>query len=54
MVMEDGIKSVTMFAKEADKLRGSDGHIPRKYQKTLRDKVFTALRENYTEKNMQR
>ena len=48
MVMQDGIKSVTMFAKEADKLRDSKGHIPRKYQKTLRDKAFTALRENYT------
>ena len=47
MVMQDGIKSVTMFAKEADKLRDSNGHIPRKYQKTLRDKAFTALRENY-------
>ena len=48
MVMQDGIKSVTMFAKEADKLRDLNGHIPRKYQKTLRDKAFTALRENYT------
>jgi hypothetical protein len=48
MVMEDGIKSVTMFAKEADKLRDSNGHIPKKYQKTLRDKAFTSLRENYT------
>ena len=47
MVMQDGIKSVTMFAKEADKLRDTNGHIPRKYQKTLRDKAFTALRENY-------
>jgi len=50
MIMEDGIKSVTMFSKEADKLRDSNGHIPRKYQKTLRDKAFTSLRENYTEK----
>ncbi len=48
MVMQDGIKSVTMFAKEADKLRDPNGHIPRKYQKTLRDKAFTTLRENYT------
>ncbi len=47
MLMQDGIKSVTMFVKEADKLRDVNGHIPRKYQKTLRDKVFTALRENY-------
>ena len=47
MVMQDGIKSVAMFSKEADKLRDKNGHIPRKYQKTLRDKAFTALRENY-------
>lgn len=48
MVMQDRIKSVTMFAKEVDKLRDPNGHIPRKYQKTLRDKAFTTLRENYT------
>jgi len=48
MIMEDGIKSVTMYAKEADKLRDSNGHIPRKYQKTLRDKAFTSLKANYT------
>ena len=48
MIMTDGIKATTSFAKEADKLRDENGHIPRKYQKTLRDKAFTALRGNYT------
>jgi len=48
MIVSDGIKSVTMYANEADKLRDANGHIPRKYQKTLRDKAFNALRENYT------
>jgi hypothetical protein len=47
MIVNDGIKSVTMYSNEADKLRDANGHIPRKYQKTLRDKAFNALRENY-------
>ncbi len=50
MIVNDGIKSVTMYSNEADKLRDANGHIPRKYQKTLRDKAFNALRENYDNK----
>jgi hypothetical protein len=49
MIMNDGIKSVTMYANEADKLRDANGYIPRKYQKTLRDKAFNSLRENYND-----
>lgn len=48
MILSDGIKSVTMYANEADKLRDASGNIPRKYQKTLRGKAFSALKENYT------
>lgn len=48
MIVDDGIKSVTMYANEADKLRDANGYIPRKYQKALRDKAYNALRENYT------
>jgi len=48
MIVSDGMKSVVMYANEADKLRDANGHIPRKYQKTLRDKAFNTLRENYT------
>lgn len=47
MIMADGIKSVTMFANEADKLRDENGQIPRKYQKVLRDKAFNAIKDNY-------
>ena len=47
MVMTDGIKSVTMYAKEADKLRDENGHIPRKYQKVLRNKAFKVIKQNY-------
>jgi len=47
MIASDGIKSVTMFAKEADQLRDANGNIPRKYQKTLRDKAFNSMKENY-------
>jgi len=50
MIVNDGIKSVSMYAKEADKLRDENGHIPRKYQKTLRDKAFNSIRENYDDK----
>lgn len=50
MIMNDGIKSVVMYAHEADKLRDTNGNIPRNYQKILRDKAFTSLRENYDEK----
>lgn len=47
MIMSDGIKSVTMYAKEADRLRDENGHIPRKYQKVLRNKAFKVIKENY-------
>lgn len=50
MVMNDGIKSVVMYANEADKLRDSNGNIPRNYQKTLRNKAFNSLRQNYDAK----
>ena len=50
MIASDGMKAVTMYSREADKLRDANGHIPRKYQKTLRNKAFNALRENYDEK----
>ena len=48
MIVSDGISSVTMYTKEADMLRDASGHIPRKYQKALRNKAFNAIRENYT------
>ena len=50
MIANDGIKSVTMYANEADKLRDVSGYIPRKYQKILRDKAFNSLRKNYDDK----
>ncbi|MCH9659223.1 hypothetical protein K0U27_11165 [archaeon] len=50
MIMADGIKAVSMYSKEADKLRDKNGHIPRKYQKVLRNKAFKALKENYDDK----
>ena len=47
MIMSDGIKSVTAYTKEADKLRDKSGHIPRKYQKVLRNKAFQIMKDNY-------
>jgi len=49
MIMSDGIKSVTMYANEADKLRDENGHIPRKYQKVLRNKAFKVMKDNYSQ-----
>lgn len=47
MIMSDGIKSVTAYTKEADKIRDRSGHIPRKYQKVLRNKAFQIMKDNY-------
>lgn len=47
MIMSDGIKSVTAYTKEADKLRNKNGYIPRKYQKVLRNKAFRIMKDNY-------
>lgn len=47
MIISDGIKATSMYTNEADKLRNSDGKIPRKYQEALRAKAFKSIKTNY-------
>ena len=47
MIIADGIKSTSMYTKEADKLRDHEGKIPRKYQAALRAKAFKSIKKNY-------
>jgi len=48
MIIADGIKSTSMYTKEADKLRNHEGKIPRKYQEALRAKAFKSIKKNYS------